>query len=340
MKKFAHTFVLLASAAGSSAYAQSNVTIYGDLDGGIRTQTNANAVGGTKVFMGSNGFYNSNKLDFADREDLGGGLEAHFLLESGFNLATGSYDNTTGTPFQRQSYMGLKGSFGSIDFGRQYTISHDFILEYDPFGFRYTPLIPLTQASSGTRFSNDAKYTGKFGPFKLELENSFGETAGSFNDGSARGVGLQYYVGDLTIGASYNRRSIASGTAFFNENYYLVGAAYNIGALKISGGYMSDTLKNKVPAPDQVTHNTFGGVSWNITELMNLTGGYYQTRVSTDKARRKGLTIVGLDYSLSKRTKLYIEFDNTQYRNAVVSTLNAFGVPDSNAFTFGVNSRF
>ncbi|GGC94310.1 porin [Undibacterium terreum] len=341
MKKFAHSFVLLASVLGSSAYAQSNVVIYGDVDGGIRTQTNANAAGGTKVFMGSNGFYNSNKLDFADREDLGGGLEAHFLLESGFNLATGAYDNTTGTPFQRQSYMGLKGSFGSIDFGRQYTISHDFILEYDPFGFRYTPLIPLTQASSGTRFSNDAKYVGKFGPIKLELENSFGETAGSFNNGSARGIGLQYYIGDLTIGASYNRRSILVGTtSYFNENYYLVGAAYNIGSLKISGGYMSDTLNNKAPAPDQVTHNTFGGVSWNITELMNLTGGYYQTRVSTDKARRKGLAIIGLDYSLSKRTKLYIEFDNTQYRNAVVSTLNAFGVSDQNAFTFGVNSRF
>ena len=345
MKKFARTIAAFAVATPlmalvDAAQAQSNVTIFGTVDGGVRYQTNANATGGSKVFMGSNGWNSSNKLDIAGTEDLGSGMEAHFLLENGFNLATGAFDNTTNTLFNRQSFVGIKGGFGAIDLGRQYTISHDFILEYDPYGFNYTSLIPLTQASSGTRFSNDVKYTGMLGPVKLELENSFGENAGSFNDGSARGIGLQYYVGDLIVGGSYNLRRVLVGTTYRNEDYYLTGVSYKFGDWKISGGYMIDTIDMRSTAPDTVTRNTFGGVAYSITERLKLTGGFYRTAVSTDKAERKDMTIIGLDYYLSKRTKLYTEVDYTKYRKTVVTTLNTAGAPHQTAFTVGINHRF
>lgn len=345
MKKFACTVAAIAVSvplAGmmSNAQAQTNVTIFGTVDGGVRYQTNANATGGSKLFMGSNGWNSSNKIDIAGTEDLGSGMEAHFLLENGFNLATGSFDNTTNTLFNRQSFVGLKGGFGAIDLGRQYTISHDFILEYDPYGFNYTSLIPLTQASSGTRFSNDVKYTGMFGPFKLEVENSFGENAGSFANGSAHGFGLQYYVGDLVLGGSFNRRNVLVGTTYRDEDYYLVGAAWKFGDWKVSGGYMKDTLNMQTTALDTVTRNIFGGVAYSISNNLKLTGGFYRTAVSTDKAMRKDMTIIGLDYYLSKRTKLYTEVDYNKYRKTVVSTLNAAGAPHQTAMTVGINHRF
>ncbi|WP_050469795.1 porin [Herbaspirillum chlorophenolicum] len=342
MKKFAFTCAAIAMSAPlmHAAHAQTNITIFGTVDGGVRYQTNANNAGGSKVFMGTNGWNSSNKLDIAGTEDLGNGMQAHFLLENGFNLATGALDNTTNTLFNRQSFVGIKGNFGSIDMGRQYTIAHDFIADYDPFHFNYTSLIPLTQASSGTRFSNDIKYTGEFGGFKLELENSFGENAGSFNNGSARGVGLQYYAGDLTVGASYNRRFVAVGTAFRNEDYYLAGIAYKIGSFGISGGYMIDTIEMPANTANTVTRNIFGGASYSFNDRVKLTGGFYKTAVSTDRAQSKNMTIVGLDYFLSKRTKLYVEADYNKYRSAVVSTLNTAGVGHQMAYTVGINHRF
>lgn len=342
MKKFVRTCAVAAVVAPAmhAAHAQSSVTIFGTADGGVRYQTNANAAGGSKVFMGSNGWNSSNKIDIAGSENLGGGMEAHFLLENGFNLATGALDNTTSTLFQRQSFVGLKGGWGSLDMGRQYTIAHDFISDYDPFHFNYTSLIPLTQASSGTRFSNDLKYTGEFGDFKFELENSFGETAGNFNNGSARGVGLQYYAGDLTVGGSYNRRFVQVGTSFRNENYYLAGAAYKFGNVGISGGYMIDTIEMPANVANTVTRNIFGGASYSFSDRVKLTGGFYKTAVSTDRAQSKNMTIVGLDYYLSKRTKLYVEADYNKYRRAVVTTLNTVGVGHQMAYTVGINHRF
>ncbi|NUU03994.1 porin [Herbaspirillum robiniae] len=342
MKKIirACAVVAVAAPAMQAAHAQSSVTIFGTVDGGVRYLSNANNAGGSKLYMGSNGWNSSNKIDIAGKEDLGGGMDAHFLLENGFNLATGGLDNTTNTLFQRQSFVGIKAGWGSIDMGRQYTIAHDFIADYDPFHFNYTSLIPLTQASSGTRFSNDLKYTGEFGGFKFELENSFGENAGSFNNGSARGVGLQYYAGDLTVGASYNRRFVQVGTAFRNEDYYLTGISYKFGEFALSGGYMIDTIQMPATAANTVTRNIFGGASYSFSDRVKLTGGFYKTAVSTDRAQSKNMTIVGLDYYLSKRTKLYVEADYNKYRQAVVTTLNTAGVGHQLAYTVGINHRF
>jgi len=342
MKKFAYSIAAIALSAPlmQAAQAQTNVTISGTVDGGVRYLTNANATGGSKVYMGSNGWNSSNKLDIIGVEDLGDGLDAHFVLESGFNLATGALDNTTSLLFNRQSIVGLKGSFGSIDMGRQYTISHDLLLDYDPFNFNYTTLIPLTLASSGTRFSNDLKYTAKLGAVKLELENSFGETAGSFNTASARGVGLQYGENGFMAGGSYNRRSVLVGTTYRNEDYYLVGFAYKYGAFGLSGGYMIDTINMQSTAVDTVTRNTFGGASYSVSDRVKITGGFYRTTVSPDKVGRKDMSIVGVDYMLSKRTKLYAEVDYTKYHSAVVSTLNTLGVPNQTGMTVGINHKF
>ena len=331
---------LLASLVPLAAHAQEGVRIFGAVDAGVRYLTHADANDGHKISMSSNGWNSSNRLDFAGTEDLGGGLDAHFLLESGFNLATGGFDNTTNTLFNRQSFAGLKNSWGSLDLGRQYTIAHDFILDYDPFHFNYTPLIPLTQASSGTRFNNDLKYTGRFGGFKLELENAFGEVTGNVRDGSSHGVGLQYYGDGLVAGASYNRRNVLVGTSYRNEDYYLAGAGYTHGAWAVSGGWMTDTIDMQGHARNTTTRNVFGGGSYALTTALKLTAGYYRTVVNTDAARAKGMTTASLDWSLSKRTKLYLEADLTKYGAKAVSTLNTTAASTQFGSTVGLNHKF
>jgi len=322
------------------AHAQSSVQIYGTADGGVRYQSNAAKGGGSVVTMNSNGYYSSNKLGFLGKEDLGDGWNAHFRLENGFNLGNGQFDNTTGTEFNRQSYVGIgSAKYGSLDFGRQYTISHDIISIYDPFGFHYTPILPLTTASDGTRNNNAVKYKNDFGPLLFEVDNSFGGVAGNFSSSATRSVGISFNVGPVDIGGVYGHRNILTGTAYLGDSYYMGGIGYRIGPVRVSGGFMSEDLQNP-GSPHQVTNNAFGGIAWTIKPDLVFNGGYYQTTVSTDKASRRGLSILSLAYLLSKRTTLYGEVDYTSYKHAVVSTLNPAGASSQTAVTVGLDVLF
>ncbi|RKR31585.1 porin [Paraburkholderia sp. BL17N1] len=334
----------ISAAAGTlgalPAHAQSSVQIYGTADGGVRYQTNAAKGGGSVVTMNSNGYYSSNKLGFLGKEDLGDGWNAHFRLESGFNLGNGQLDNTTGTLFNRQSYVGIgHEKYGTLDLGRQYTISHDIISIYDPFGFHFTPILPLTTASDGTRNNNAVKYKNNFGPLLFEVDNSFGGVAGNFSSGATRSVGMSYNAGPVDVGGVYGHRNILNGMAYVSDSYYMAGVGYRIGPVRISGGFMSEDQENPT-APHQVTNNAFGGLAWTIRPDIIFSGGYYQTTVSTDKASRRGLSIISLAYLLSKRTTLYSEIDYTSYKHAVVSTLNPTGASSQTAVTVGIDVLF
>ncbi|WP_240655917.1 porin [Paraburkholderia phosphatilytica] len=322
------------------AHAQSSVTLYGTVDGGVRYQTHAAAGGGSVVTMNSNGYFSSNKLGFLGKEDLGDGWNAHFQLESGFNLGNGQYDNTTGTEFNRQAFVGIGNErYGSLDLGRQYTIAHDLISIYDPYGFHFTPIIPLTNASDGTRNNNDVKYKNNFGPVLFEADNSFGGVAGDFSSGAARAVGVSYASGPFAIGGLYGHRNLLVSTAYVGDTYYMIGAGYQLGPVRFSGGFMSEDQQNRV-GPHTVTNNGFGGIVWSVTPSLAFRGAYYQTNVSTDKAGSRGMSVLSLAYSLSKRTVLYGEMDYMSYRHAVVSTLNTAGASSQTAVTVGIDHLF
>lgn len=75
-----------AFAASSAAMAQSSVTLYGMLDAGIGYTSNIN---GHSRFGLDGGAAGSNKWGLRGQEDLGGGLQAVFKIENGFNIGTG-----------------------------------------------------------------------------------------------------------------------------------------------------------------------------------------------------------------------------------------------------------
>ncbi len=78
-----------------------SAAIYGSFDGGVRRLSNVNAAGDDRVTVGSTGTSMSNRIGFRGMEDLGGGYNAHFTLESGFNTGTGALD-AANTLFNRK----------------------------------------------------------------------------------------------------------------------------------------------------------------------------------------------------------------------------------------------
>ncbi len=122
MKK---SLVALAALAATSAFAQSSVSITGNLDVGYQSFD----IKGNKVTnsSGSNGS-STTALFFRGTEDLGGGLKANFQYEidpalsetssrTAGTAATGTTSNVTSSIGNGQSFIELAGGFGAIKLG-------------------------------------------------------------------------------------------------------------------------------------------------------------------------------------------------------------------------------
>lgn len=119
----------VAGLASTAAFAQSNVTIYGQMAAGVEF-TNANN-GGTNTYRVQD---HTSRIGFKGAEDLGNGLKAVWQVESGFSTdtvgtanssnATGNAATSSGSSSQfgnRNTFVGLNGNFGTVVLGRHDT---------------------------------------------------------------------------------------------------------------------------------------------------------------------------------------------------------------------------
>jgi predicted porin len=337
MKKSLLALAVLGAFAGV-AQAQTSVTIYGSFDAGVRYQGDVDAAGHSRTTMGSNGTYNSNRLGFKGVEDLGGGLNAHFTLESGFNSGTGTFDNTVNKLFQRSSFVGLGSQYGSLDFGRQYTVAFKTIGAYDPFNYKFTGIIPLTgEVTAGTRTDNNIQYTGTFGAITARAEYSLNERPGGGSGGSHAAVGATYSNGPLSFGGAYTARKPNLATAaqqtagnnnFQDNKHWTVGGAFTFGAARLAAGYAQENQDLAAGSGDTSRKDAWVGGSFDITPAIGLTAAYYHTKVDANFGGvgadgKRGLFIFGTTYALSKRTNLYADIDYAKYKDGLETPLTA-----------------
>jgi predicted porin len=127
MKK---TLIALATLAATSAFAQSTVTISGNVDVGLTSST----FNDVKLSTMHSGLASTSKLIIQGTEDLGGGLKATFYTETGLaattHLGTGVNNTTAGATNYLNSektstaigdrgiFLGLTGAFGTVNAGR------------------------------------------------------------------------------------------------------------------------------------------------------------------------------------------------------------------------------
>lgn len=108
----------LATAFAAPVMAQ-QVTVYGLIDQGYYTDKKTAGTTATKT-SGINSISTGSRIGFRAEEDLGGGLKATAVIEMGVTPDESSLDSTTTGLLNRQSFVGLSGTFGSVNIGRQY----------------------------------------------------------------------------------------------------------------------------------------------------------------------------------------------------------------------------
>ena len=309
MKKSMTLLLLLGTVEHASA--QSGLTMYGTIDGGIRYVTNADAAGNGKLTMTSNGTSMSNRLGFRGVEDLGDGYNAHFALESGFINGTGALD-VPNVLFNRTAIVGVGGAFGNIDVGRQYTVAFRTIAVYEPFVFRFPLSTYAVAASAGFRFNNDVQYAGTFGPVTVRAEYAPGEQAGSMNNGTAKAIGASYNLGGLAFGGAYTKRTLPVAAAYRDNSHFTFGAAYNGGGLRVAVGYADE--KQETGALDTTSRYSWLGGEYLISPFVKVGSAYYWNKTETaGVAGKRDTLILTSYYTLSRRSSLYAEIDRTNF---------------------------
>ncbi|MYM90523.1 porin [Rugamonas sp. FT82W] len=305
--------VLLACCTHASA--QSGLTLYGTMDGGMRHQSNANAAGDS-VTRVDGGISFANRWGLRGSEDLGGGMRANVLLEGEFAGDTGALP-ADGRLFGRTASVGISGPWGALDAGRLYTVAFRTVCVYDPLRSHFPGVIPtLNLATAGTRNDNAVQYTGVLDGLTVRAEYAAGELPGASVNGSERAAGAAYVAGPFSAAGAYTRRVNASGQA---SRYGTAGGAWEAGHWRVGFGYETNTAEGA--AFDTKNRSVFGGVAYMLSPLWMANLVYYDYRRSgapTVAGSRKVL-MGALTYLLSRRTELYGEIDLNRLSGKLVT---------------------
>src|ERR1700761_4302262 len=212
MKKSTIALVALGTLAGA-AHAQSSVTLYGIIDEGFDMITN-NKGGHQYQLAGS--VMQGNRWGLTGAEDLGGGMKALFLLESGFNGNSGALSQN-GLLFGRQAWVGLSSQYGTVTLGRQYDSVFDYAapLAAGQLGGGIYGAHPgdLDNSNIDYHDNNTIKYASPtINGLKFGGTYSLGGVAGNLTNS-------QIY----SLGASYKQGPIALGTAYVNARNPMAG---------------------------------------------------------------------------------------------------------------------
>jgi len=236
-------------AAAQATPATSSVTLFGLLDANMsRYSPGSHAGGGVQNVINDgvvNGL-NGSRWGIRVAEDLGGGLKASVLLESGLNADTGTLGQG-GRAFGRQAFIALSAAnAGELRLGRQYILSDSVVGQGNPFANALVnnPTTAVTNMGkalpmwfNAPRADNVVQYqTPNWAGFTAAGQIAPGEgTADRFH-----GLRAVYSSGVFYTGLTYEWNK--SRTTGENTNKSLSFTAnYNFGFMKLEGGLQRNT---------------------------------------------------------------------------------------------------
>jgi len=346
LSKLNLALIAVGAICAGNAHAQSSVTLYGVADmnvefanhvGTVPSAANKfNAGPSNSVYRMDSGGLSGSRWGLRGSEDLGNGMKSVFVLESGFNLDTGTSQQSSRL-FGRQAYVGVQSTqFGQVTFGRQYTSMFEGLANFVPAAFatQYEPIVMLTGANF--REDNTIKYSGQFGPVSALAHWSFGtglalpttvangpllggngEVPGQFRRDTAYGAALTYIAGPVGVAVAYDQfnptisnplTAAALGSGSFKKA--TIAGSYAFGPAKIMGGYRWG--QNKDQNGGLIGRDDFYwiGANYQVTPALGLTLEYNYDNVksflaSTSTPNPWQVAFIA-DYTLSKRTDVYL----------------------------------
>lgn len=320
MKKSLLALGILGAFAGV-AQAQSAVQIYGTVDAGFIKRSDQTLAIGKRA---------NNTLGFKGTEDLGNGLKALFQLEIRYEPDTGTPENVTRPLFQGQSRVGLQGDFGMVRLGRGLTAFQETSTTFEPWhglptpagfqtdltvaGYTSDPLSPA--GNSSNRFSNAFFYNSpEFAGFQVNTTIGTKEA----NSGPAvvgrgttavpqYGANAEATANPFSVTGTYKNGPVGAmlaveRNAVETRLWSIAGSVLATPELKLMGSYTSQN-RDHTALSNPKTKAWVLGANYTMGPGKVLAG--YGQKSPDGFVKTKQFSL-GYEYSLSKRTYLYVD---------------------------------
>ena len=253
MKK---TLIAIAAIAAMGA-ASAEVTLYGKLDAGVsvKTDSTAGAVNQGAQFGSSN--YETSRLGVKGSSDIAGGVKGIFQLEGKLGATDGTLgasakDGTATSVFNRQAFLGLTGSFGTVALGKMWTpydSAFNDAMEYNGFSAMGSAFYGGVHGDNGTDGTGTAKnafqYTtptvSGFNAVLMYAPNA--DATATTSATNYTGFGLNYANGPLSVNLATEKVLTKTHAAGSDPTMYtsawILAASYNLGVATLHVGFES-----------------------------------------------------------------------------------------------------
>lgn len=321
--------------------ATADVTLYGAIKAGVQTYRSVEHREGKVIGVetGSEISDFGSKIGFKGQEDLGNGLKAIWQLEQGASVA-----GTNSGWGNKQSFIGLKGGFGTIRAGSLNSPlknTKNNVNAWESGKFTGNVLEISGMAQREHRYLSVRYDSPEFAGFSGSVQYAPKDNSGS--NGESYHVGLNYR----------NNGFFAQYAGLFQrygEGTKMEGYAYNIPSLfeklqvhRLVGGYDNNALYASVAAQQQDaklygamsgnSHNSQTEVAatvayrfGNVTPRVSYAHGFKGTVDDANHDNTYDQVVVGAEYDFSKRTSALVSagwLQEGKGADKIVSTASA-----------------
>ncbi|MCJ0763987.1 porin [Variovorax terrae] len=304
-------FIRTAAAAGLAVVALSQAAAQGvQVYGQIRLTVNSLKNGdGSRVLEERD---NASRLGFRGSEDLGGGAAALFGLEMGIDADSG---NAT-VPAFRNSYVALRGSYGTLALGRLDSANptgsplYSQVTAITSFAANDAgaTAIGTSMLNARNRTSNAIGYQSPaWGGFNVRARyylRGDPKTPDEENGAKSLDLGLNYASGPWTAGIGYGKDTRPGGL-LLNEfsSKWQAGLRYSFGAIEPYVLVGRDQYQNKPGSSRADVGYRLVGAKYSQglhAVVLNVMQRDVQTSLNGQRKRQQ----LAYTYALSKRTEL------------------------------------
>ena len=327
----------MASAQTQPASASGNVVLYGLVDAYMGSMRRSDQPGRTAVV--NSGGMNTAFWGIRGSEDLGGGLQALFSLESFFQVDTGTNGrNATDPYFSKNSWVGLANQYGQLSLGRQTNPLFLATGAFNPFGgsLQLSPLMLQTWSPNYNRavlgdsvWDNTIQYgSPDVNGFRANALYTFGESQTSTGVRNFN-LTVNYANGPFAAVVSGQQAKTGPGftTSIGSQKVGMGGASYDFRVLRLYGSF----YRARTPDLRATSDTTQLGVAVPTGPGRVMASASRTLReVTSAPDTTRNTYALGYGYDLSKRTDLY----------AVYLRDRATGFGGQNSFAVGMRHRF